>query len=119
MNQYFNPQPKTGKAIKDAKYIECVKQLPCVICEAYGEPYGQAPSDAHHPICGRYSGAKVSDYMAIPLCKSHHQSGEHGKVAIHLGKATWVKLYGNDIDYIEVTQDRVEREFGYTPKGII
>lgn len=116
MNQHFNPQPKQAKWPDDPVYIECVKQLPCCICEAFGEPYGQAPSDAHHPIHGRYSGAKSPDAMAIPLCKGHHQSGEHGKLAIHRGKETWAEKYGLDTDYIAATEDAVFEQFGYLPK---
>lgn len=107
---------KEPKAPDDPKYIECVKQLPCVICEAFGEPYGQPPSDAHHTISNRNSMARRPDKMAIPLCKGHHQTGENGKLAIHRGKETWEAKYGLDTDYIDITQDRVFVWFGRKPK---
>lgn len=112
MNQ-VTPMFKTGKAASDPKYIGYVKQLPCCVCEAFGEPFGQAPSDAHHCIHGRFSGARSPDSMAISLCKGHHQTGEHGKLAIHQGKKTWAAKYGLDTDYIAATQDAIERQFGY------
>lgn len=111
------PNFKQPKAVKDPKYVGYVKQLPCVICEAYGEPYGQAPSDAHHPICGRFSQAKAPDHTVIPLCKAHHQTGEHGKPSVHGHRAAFVEAYGPDTEYIDITRDRVFEEFGYTPKG--
>lgn len=117
MNQVV-PNFKQPKVIADREYIGFVKQLPCVICQAFGEPYGQAPSDAHHPICGRYSQRKAPDHTAIPLCKGHHQTGENGKLAIHRGKESWAEKYGADTDYVEVTQDAVKTIFGYTPKGL-
>lgn len=116
MNFWTNPKPP--KAPKDKTYIEFVKQLPCVICEAYGEPYGQAPSDAHHPTHGRNSQARMPDHTVIPLCKAHHQTGEHGKPAWHSGRrGEFIAAYGPDIDYIDATKDRVKRVFDYTPKG--
>ena len=109
--QYFNPQPKAGKAKKDPDYITAVKSLPCCVCARHGEPFGQAPSDAHHTISGRYSGARRADMDAIPLCKAHHQTGEHGKMAIHQGKETWEAKYGPDTDYIAETRVSVAKLF--------
>tara|TARA_R110002012_G_C11579444_1_gene605231 strand:- start:145 stop:534 length:390 start_codon:yes stop_codon:yes gene_type:complete len=116
--KHFCPQPKEEKKIPDNKYLNFVKQLPCCICDAWGEPYGQAPSDAHHPIHGRYSGSKGPDHTALPFCKAHHQTGEYGKLAIHRGKETFEKKYGKDTDFIEVTQDKVKAQFGYAPKQL-
>ncbi len=95
------PQKLTPKEIADGKeYMGYVKQLPCCICGRAG------PSDAHHPICGRYGTRKAPDRDTVPLCKHHHQWGPE---AIHNGKETWVSKHGPDTDYIEPTRKRVER----------
>lgn len=100
---------KPEKAKPNPRYLAKVRQLPCVICEAFGE-YQATPTTAHHPICGRYGQAKAPDMMAIPLCDCHHQ-GLWGacpdKVAIHKNKRAWMALYGPDTDYIAGTQDRI------------
>jgi len=79
-------------------YMRAVKGLPCCIC---GHP---PPSDAHHPICGRYGTRKASDWDVIPLCKAHHQDGPD---AIHNNKALWASRHGPDTDYIAPTKARL------------
>lgn len=108
----FNPCPKPTKKLKAKKpmkrgtnknrptpdqleYMGKVKQLPCCIC---GKP---GPSDAHHPICGRYGGKRNNHFDVIPLCKECHQ---HGPLAIHNDKTAWVERNGPDTDYVEQTK---------------
>ena len=94
---------------KHPAYLKAVRELPCVICEAFGE-IQTSPTTAHHPICERYSFAKVPDREAIPLCDGHHQGDrDTSKIAIHRGKETWVSKYGSDREYIAITQDRIGR----------
>lgn len=93
---------KQPKAKPNPKYLDRVRELPCCVCQAFGLVQ-IGPTYAHHPICGRYSQAKVPDIMAIPLCYSHHQ----GDLGIHVDKAAWVQEYGDDRDYILPTQDRL------------
>lgn len=93
---------KPPKAKPDPAYLAQVRLLPCCICEAF-DGIGVFPSDAHHPICGRYSQAKVPDRMAIPLCHRHHL----GPDGIHASKDAWMARYGPDTDYIAGTQDRI------------
>ena len=92
---------------KDLAYLRALHQLPCVICENFGE-IQTSPTTAHHTICGRYSQRKTPDRQAIPLCDGHHQ-GDHDttKTAIHRDRAEWVRRYGPDTDYIAATQDAV------------
>lgn len=104
---FLGKPPEPGELLKDfdkpkpdPAYLNFVKQMPCCIC---GRP---GPSDAHHPICERWSQEKAPDRDAIPLCKKHHQWGPD---AIHNGKESWVAKYGSDRDYIAGTQDAVER----------
>ena len=89
------------------EYLSAIHQLPCVVCDAFGEPQS-SPTQAHHTICGRYSARKTPDKQAIPLCEGHHQGMfDTSKTAIHRGKKSWVSKYGPDTDYIAVTQDRL------------
>lgn len=95
------PRKLTPREIAEGKeYIGYVKRLPCCICGA------SPPSDAHHPISGRYGTRKAPDASVIPLCKAHHQWGPE---AIHNGKSGWEARHGPDTDYIEQTRKRVDR----------
>lgn len=93
---------KQGKV--DREYLARVRDLPCVICETFGEPQ-HSPTTAHHPIMGRGSQDKASDRDAIPLCDEHHQGQWlNGKIAIHREPAAWREAYGPDTLYIKLTQ---------------
>lgn len=97
-----SPKPKP-----DEEYLARVRELPCCICEAFG--YVQSsPTAAHHPIHGRFSNRKVPDRLVIPLCEGHHQGDfDKSKTALHRHPALWKDLYGEDHEYIAVTQDRL------------
>lgn len=97
--------------MKFPEYLSAIHRLPCCICRKDGLPQ-TSPTQAHHTICGRYSGKKTPDRDAIPLCMDHHQGMRHdrdrSKLAIHQSKAAWVAAHGPDTDYIEATRDAVE-----------
>lgn len=99
---------KAPKAFADPVYLARVRELPCCICEAFGEPQ-MTPTTAHHVIHGRFSQHKTPDRMAIPLCADHHQLGGNGKVALHAQPEEWKRLYGHDHEYIAATQDKLLR----------
>ena len=102
---------KQPKAKPAADYLARVRELPCCICEAFGEPQLSATT-AHHPIHGRYSQRKSPDHTAIPLCEGHHQGlRDKSKTALHAEPTKWKRLYGEDHEWIEVTQDKL----GWTP----
>lgn len=95
--------------MKDPKYIAAVRELPCCICDAYGEPQ-RSPTQAHHCIMGRYGTRKTPDRMAIPLCEGHHQGDfDTSKIALHRERKAWREAYGADTDWVAVTQDKVEQ----------
>lgn len=98
------PKPERGTA-RSKRHLERVKRLPCVVCHRPG------PSDAHHVICGRYSTEKSGDFETIPLCKECHQ---HGPLAIHNGKASWVERNGPDYDFLDVVADMLAGEWNPT-----
>mgnify|MGYP003635556938 CR=1 FL=1 len=91
----------------DKWYKGEVKKRPCCVCVAFGLTQ-TSPTDAHHPICERYSTERVPDRECIPLCKCHHQGlrfdRDKSKLAIHQGKESWMASHGSDRAYIDVTQ---------------
>lgn len=98
---------KSPKSKPNPKYLAKVRELPCVICEAFGEPQ-QSSTSAHHPIHDRFSTRKVPDEQAIPLCEGHHQGlRDTSKLALHQAPSRWRRKYGPDHDYIAITQDRL------------
>jgi len=98
---------KEPRPAADPAYLARVRELPCCICEAFGERQETA-TQAHHIIHGRFSGRKTPDRMAIPLCEGHHQGMvERGKLALHRDKAGWAKAYGEDHQWTAPTQDRL------------
>ncbi len=97
-------QPKEGR---DPAYLVRVRELPCCICEGFGERQA-SPTQAHHPIHGRGSTRKVPDRMAIPICEGHHLGDfDTSKIALHRDPDMWKEAYGLDHEYIAATQDRL------------
>lgn len=91
--------PKKIKDKKNPKFLNEIRQRSCVICTKFHEPQ-RSPTAAHHVIHERYSGAKTSDNLAIPLCEGHHQGmWDNSKVAIHKNPQKWRELYGADYSY--------------------
>lgn len=120
MNQ-VTPIFKVGKRVDDPKYREYVRQLPCVICDGWG--FAQcSPTEFHHTKSGRHSQAKTSCCFGIPLCNCHHRGQrfdrDRSKIAFHDAQDAWEDHYGPDTGFVAATLDRVEREWGYTPKGL-
>ena len=104
------PYQKQPKAIPSPGYLQAVRQLPCAICEAFGEMQN-SPTTAHHWIMGRGGNRKTPDQQAIPLCDGHHQGTfDTTKIAIHREPEAWREAYGSDRDYVSVTQDRIEQK---------
>ena len=97
---------KPEKPKPDPAYLARVRELPCCVCEAFGEPQ-RTPTTAHHVIHDRFSQRKTPDRMAIPLCADHHQIGGNGKLALHAEPSKWKRLYGPDHHFTAITQDRL------------
>lgn len=71
----------------------------------------RSPTQAHHPICGRYGTHRAPDHEAIPLCEGHHLGNfDTSKTAIHRERNAWVQKYGSDRDWIARTQDTINGE---------
>lgn len=101
---------KQPKAKPDPAYLSEVRQLPCCICDAFGETQ-QSPTQAHHVTHGRFGARKTPDRMAIPLCEGHHQGlRDTSKTALHREHEKWKFLYGEDHEWTAATQDRLAGE---------
>ena len=88
-----------GKA--DLAYMGRVRDGPCIICRLFGEQQ-LSPTQAHHPIHGRYSARKAPARDCLGICEGHHQGNFDGsKIALHREPDEWKARYGLDTDYIE------------------
>ena len=103
-------QQKPPKAKPDPAYLARVRELPCCICEAFGEQQ-LSPTSAHHVIHGRFGTRRTPDRMAIPLCEGHHQGlRDTSKLALHQEPSRWKRFYGEDHEWIAATQDKLAGE---------
>lgn len=101
---------KSRESGKDPAYLSKVRELSCVICRAFGEPQ-LSPTQAHHPIHGRFSQRKTPDRMAIAICEGHHQGEfDTSKIALHREPKAWREKYGADHEWIALTQDMIAKE---------
>ena len=75
--------------IKD--YKNNVAELGCIICGN--------PAQLHHPRFSCGLSQRASDWLVIPLCPEHHQTGGYG-MAIHAGQATFEQNYGTEADLL-------------------
>ena len=95
---------KTGKPKKNKKYLDKIREMPCCVCQRFGENQ-QSPTPAHHPIHERFGTEKVADEKAIPLCEGHHQGNwDQSKIAIHKDPKLWRETYGPDYSYSRRTE---------------
>ena len=68
-------------SMKHDDYLQYVRAQPCVGCGVWGQ------QDAHHIIGQRFSSAKVSDLLTIPLCKPCHAQ-------LHADWPAWEQVHG-------------------------
>lgn len=89
------------------EYLKRVRQLPCVICQEFGMRQ-ESPTTAHHVIMGRGGSRRTPDIMAIGLCDGHHQGTfDTSKIAIHRNPKAWREAYGEDVDWVGWTQEKL------------
>lgn len=77
--------------IEDRKYMDWVKDLLCVSCNAPAD-------DPHHVTNTGFKGGatKVPDYWCIPLCRNCHD-------ALHHNTAGWEEVHGNQMEHALIT----------------
>lgn len=82
-------------------YMGRVRAGGCIICRLFGEQQ-LSPTQAHHPIHGRYSARKAPDKDCLGICEGHHQGNfDTSKIALHREPDKWKDRYGLDTDYIK------------------
>jgi hypothetical protein len=86
--------------VRDPKHLARVRQEPC-LCPWKGT--GDINIQAHHVRCiGRRTlGKRVSDYLAVPLCSTHHRQLHKGKeeafwAAIGVDPAAWIAAFSEE-----------------------
>jgi hypothetical protein len=86
------PRPKgaqsvniEGLRLKDPNYLGFIRSRPCLIC-------GDPRTDPHHAlrrlrgISAAGMAQKGSDYLAIPLCRVHHDALHRGSLKLQRGE---------------------------------
>ncbi|MBI5270658.1 MAG: hypothetical protein HY856_13385 [Burkholderiales bacterium] len=83
----------------DQEFVARVKRMGCRLCKRLGHR-AEGPSDAHHIRVGVGGAERQHDYLAIPLCKEHHQ----GKTGIHgSDRGLWRLLKVDELDLLADT----------------
>lgn len=114
------PKPTRTKSVGKSRrspsaqaWLDRVSQAGCVMCR---EIYGQHRRAAiHHPREGQGGGQRAPDFLAIGLCRDHHQgaAGFHG-----LGKLAFYARYRLDeMDLLAMTIEGVLSEERGTSHG--
>ncbi|MBU1567749.1 MAG: Ref family protein [Proteobacteria bacterium] len=70
-----------------AQYKNRVAEIGCIICGC--------PACLHHPRFCIGMSQRSSDWLVIPLCPAHHQTGGFG-VAIHANKVAFEGNFGTE-----------------------
>jgi hypothetical protein len=85
-----------------------LSQLGCIVCQVLG--HGYSPAEIHHIKSGNAGMGKKSHWsLAIPLCATHHRTGNHG-TAIHAGKKAFEAAIGmTEVELLNATLNRLER----------
>lgn len=91
---------------KNEKHLRRVRELGCYCCRKDG--MGETPASAHHIREGYGMSQKAPDEETIPLCVHHHQTGEHGCIAVHREYQTFVKRYGTEREILAKTIAELE-----------
>ena len=93
---------KTLKTRAEREYHGRLASLPCVLCEALGQPQTD-PTQVHHIREGQGTSQRASHWLTIPLCTYCH-SGKHG---IH-GDRALLRIAGvSELDLLAMTVERV------------
>ena len=95
---------------RDPKRLAAVAAMPCVICHEWGLPQ-LSPTQVHHCIHGRHSQRRAPDSMTIPLCEGHHLGlMDTSKIALHRHPKAWREEYGDDVNWLNWVEARMEQQ---------
>ncbi|MET3929548.1 hypothetical protein ABIE51_001435 [Lysobacter sp. OAE881] len=84
-------------SLKHPEYLDYVRALPCCGCGVHGQ------QQAHHPIGQRFSQARVSDCLAIPLCDPCHDK-------LHENWPAWEEKHGSQWMHAADTWEQAVRD---------
>lgn len=84
----------------EKRYMARVASLGCCVCRNLG--HGPTPAALHHVREGQGGSQRAGNYLVIPLCPTHHQTGGYG-VALHAGQEAWERMYGTEMDLLNQT----------------
>jgi hypothetical protein len=85
--------------VAEKEYLNRVAKVGCILCHHLG--LGHTEPTIHHAREGEGAAQRAPDWLAIPLCKEHHQgdTGWHG-----LGKRAFYARYKLDeMDLLAMT----------------
>jgi len=86
----------------EKEYMNRVADLGCVCCHQLGFP--DTPAEIHHIRSGQGMSQKASNYDIIPLCPTHHRTGDWG-TAYHKGSKEFEKRYGTELELLEIVKE--------------
>ena len=81
---------RPSKAERD--YLSRVVVLGCIVCVNNG--YEDSEAEIHH-IGNGTMGKRASNYEVIPLCETHHRTGNIG-TAVHAGRKSFEANFGSE-----------------------
>ena len=74
----------------------------CIVCLKLGHGYSQP--EIHHLRNGVGMGQRNGYKKAIPLCHTHHRTGEYG-ISFHAGKQAFEANFGTELELLQATQE--------------
>lgn len=86
-------------------WMSDITAMGCIVCRNLG--YGESPAEVHHIKTGCGISQRSKDTNSIPLCPTHHRTGDYG-VAFHAGPKVWQEQFGAELDLLEQTVIDVE-----------
>lgn len=83
------------------QYMDRIASLGCIVCGR--------PATLHHPRFAVGMAQRNSDWLVIPLCKTHHQDGGWGQ-AIHAGQTVFERNHGTEPELLAKTIQKLVSE---------
>jgi len=86
----------------ETEYMNRVADLGCICCNMLGFP--DTPAELHHIRTGQGMGQRASNYEIIPLCPTHHRTGDYG-TAYHKGSVAFEEEFGTELQLLEIVKE--------------
>ena len=95
---------KKNKTKKEAAHLNSVAILGCIACSECLN-IEDSPAECHHITTTGLS-SRASHCDVIPLCPTHHRTGNYG-VAIHAGRKIWEVNYMTERALLEIVKEKL------------